>query len=69
MHALLRSETLMLERLGDTRRESRQLEKKVKRLRKRNRGLKKRVDTLRDTPLRRARKAAGRALGRSANER
>ena len=69
MHALLRSETLMLERLGDTRKESRQLEKKVKRLRKRNRGLKKRVDSLQDTPLRRARKAAGRALGRSADER
>ena len=69
MHALLRSETLMLERLGGTRKESRQLEKKVKRLRKRNRKLKKKVDSLEGTPLVRARRAAGRALGRSANGR
>ena len=54
----------MLERLGGTRKESRQLEKKVKRLRKRNRKLKKKVDSLEGTPLVRAQKAAGRALGR-----
>jgi hypothetical protein len=69
MHALLRSETLSIERMAAVRKESRQLEKKVKRLRKNNRRLKKRVGSLEATPWRRARKAAGRALGRTPDER
>jgi hypothetical protein len=65
MHALLRSETLSVERLAQVRKESRQLDKKKKRLRKQNRRLRRRIRALEATPWRRARKAAGRALGRA----
>ncbi|MDQ2675773.1 MAG: glycosyltransferase family 2 protein [Actinomycetota bacterium] len=65
MHALLRSETLSVERLAQVRKESRRLDKKRKRLRKQNRRLRRRVRELQATPWRRARKAAGRALGRA----
>ncbi len=57
MHALLRSESLATERLEEVRKESQKLKKRAKRLRRR-------VKKLEETPGRRARKAAGRLIGR-----